>query len=508
MWALERKVRRAQHAFAKQMLKASVFRRRKRRAARKYRISSVFSRYREKELPGYGRNIIAGVTKLGVFTRRLNNVIDMVQTRFATGSAFEASQLIRTWDQVNPGPPFNSGGPFKSISYRVPTCELTKSNRYLSSQFPGFQPRSDWEYKGAFSCGNDWGTDLISQYTNTSLASFSSLSGYHSQAWDKLKPRVAKAGVSQFIYELRDLPRQLVTSANLFHNSWKQMGGGYGSVLMSPTNVAENFLNHNFGWVPFISDLMSMYSTYQRSHEIIAQSVRDNGQWMRRMRVLEETETIVPIKRIYGSDTEPNQSTNPMDQMCSTMVVDGIPCKGLTDILVHDKSRVWAVGSFRSYRPEFDDRLRGFTSPFTTVQQILTIYGARINPTVLWKITPWSWMVDWFTGVGRFIERYDDFIQDGITSRYLYVMKQSSHTVSKTCMINFSGSGPVSFEWRRNLALKQREVADSPYGFNVPWNSLSAKQWAILGAIGILQTNSGFVVNDSRISSGFIARGA
>jgi len=40
-------------------------------------------------------------------------------------------------------------------------------------------------------------------------------------------------------------------------------------------------------------------------------------------------------------------------------------------------------------------------------------------------------------------------------------------------------------------------VADGPYGFNVPWNTITPRQWAILGAIGI-----------SRTSSGFISRGA
>jgi hypothetical protein len=75
-------------------------------------------------------------------------------------------------------------------------------------------------------------------------------------------------------------------------------------------------------------------------------------------------------------------------------------------------------------------------------------------------------------------------------------METSEKVMTKTSLLNFY-SGPVTLQFQRSLHMKQRKLADSPYGFNAPWQSLSPKQWAILGAIGI-----------SRSGSGYISRGA
>ncbi len=475
---------------------------------RHYQVRNVHDRYRERSLPGSGRNIIAGVTKLGVYKTYTDSVLQSVVPQWATGSAFESLQLQRTWDQVNPGPPFLTGGPFKSIIYRVPTCEMKGQGTYSSAVtdngWPIGHPNRHTDlkqYVGKFSCSSDWGNDLLSQYTNSSLSSFSPLSAYHSAAWDQLKPKIEQANVGQFLYELRDLPGQLATTANLFNNLWKDHTGEiFGvfanrrnrDVLFMPSNLADNFLNHHFGWAPFVGDVLKMVNTFLDLQSHIERLSRDNGSWMKRYRVLEEGTTETLIRRSYGSLTEPSDGIFPLTQICDSMTVDGISCKGLTDIRVRDQSRVWAVGSFRFYLPEFDSSGDRFRNPMLDLQRILTIFGARITPTLLWKITPWTWLIDWFTNAGSFVRRLDDFVVDGITSRYLYCMKQSDHYVTKTCMMNIH-SGSLVLTWARQLGLKQREAADTPYGFNSPWNSLSGKQWAILAALGITRTNSGFL---------------
>lgn len=158
------------------------------------------------------------------------------------------------------------------------------------------------------------------------------------------------------------------------------------------------------------------------------------------------------------------------------------------------RKRVWAVGSFKYFRPEFDIALLNDDSfqMWASVQRLLTLYGANITPTLLYKITPWTWLIDWFTNLGDHIQRLDDFVQDGITSRYLYVMDTEEQWQTKTCVLNFF-SGSVSVNFQRRLVTKQRRAADSPYGFNAPWNNLSLRQFAILGAIGISQSNGGFI---------------
>jgi hypothetical protein len=284
----------------------------------------------------------------------------------------------------------------------------------------------------------------------------------------------------------------LETSANDAANLWRSLGGGYSSVIMQPKHLADSFLNHNFGWVPFIGDILKLYDVYKNTEKYIEQTVRHNHTWMKRARVIEESDTNTRLNRFYSSGTEPSNLDEDMKEICRDMVLDGNTCRGYCDIYSHSLTRVWAAGSFMYYRPEFDDNLLDYSSQWANVQRMLTIYGARINPTLLWKVTPWTWLIDWFTGIGKFIEFHDDFVTDGIVSRYLYCMRSEESTISKVCTLNFY-SGPRTFTFQRRRSLKQREVADSPYGFNQPWGVLSLKQWAILGAIGITRTNSGFI---------------
>lgn len=463
-----------------------------RRGSRK--TTTAFSRYRDRFLPGQGRTIVAGVTVLGTFRRRINNVVDMTIVQKATGSISEQGNLQRCWDSLNAGPPYVSGGPLKLIKYQLPSAELKGGGSYVSSQFGGLQPRSDWEYTGRFSCGPQWGSDSLATYLNSGLSSFGSLQAFHTRAWDQLKPRTSEAGFAQFAIELRDLPGSVKTSAGLFRDIWSKLYG-YGKYtdLYTPRIAADNFLNHSFGWVPFISDYNSMISAYNRSREIIYRMTMENGRWIRKNRVLERSDSIVPILRLYGSDTEPSDGTFPMNQMCTTRVVDGIPCKGLTDVLVHSSSKVWASGTFKFYRSEFDISLLGYETQIGHIHRMMTVLGVRVNPVILYKVTPWTWLADWFTGFGKFIERLNDFVDDGIVSRNLHVMKSEDRRVIKQASIFFSGSSHLNLRWERSLSLKQREVADSPYGFNVPWPSLSAKQLAILVALGFTRLDSGFI---------------
>jgi hypothetical protein len=463
-------------------------------------IRNSIDRFREDISSGNGRNIIAGVTKLGTFKRYLNNVNDLTQSQFATGSVTETLSRKMTWDQIHPKPYNMMCGPFKSINVRVPTAEVKKGGLLFSSDFPGFLPKSRWEYVGNFAPGQNWGQDSLSSYTSANLSSFPDLSSYHTKAYDILKPKLQKANALQFLYELRDMPGQLETTANLFHNLWRQFSGrtsanisSYGGVLMSPSNVADNFLNLQFGWIPFISDYIGMFQTWQNLANIVGRTVRDNNTWMKRKSVIEEEDIDTRIQLSLISDTEPNNATFPMNQMVSNMNVGGQTSTGFTEIHVREYKRTWASGWFLYSRPEFDGPSDSYAEPMNDLRRLMTIFGVRINPTFLYKITPWSWLVDWFTGFGKFIERHDDFVTDGIVSRATCVMQESLRSVTKTCAINFSGSGLHTFTWQRNLSLKQRDVADSPYGFNVPWNQLTLRQFAILGALGITRTNSGFI---------------
>jgi hypothetical protein len=274
-------------------------------------------------------------------------------------------------------------------------------------------------------------------------------------------------------------------------NLWRSFGGGYSRVFMHPKSVADNFLNHQFGWVPFLSDIAQLYDVTRNSEKYLQELVAQNNTWVRKRRILESKTENSLVARLYGSGTEPGAGDFRFQSFYNQFTVDGIPTTAYCDITQELNTTVWAVGSFKFYRPEFDVSPDGL-SDLTVIRRYLTLYGLRVNPTLVYKLTPWSWLVDWFSGFGKFIERLDDFVVDGIVSRYLYIMKTTDKLVTKTSVLNLK-SGQRVLQWKRNLTTKQRKVADSPYGFDQTWNNLSIRQWAILGAIGITRTPNGFI---------------
>jgi len=430
---------------------------------------------------------LPGGTPIGVFKNYINGKLNSSSNQFLTGSPSGSLTGERVWDCINPGPPYRIGGPFYKIGIDIPSSQMWDLGTVSNLGKPGITPGNHQTYTGKFYPGDNWGADSTSAYFVNTVPT---LSGYDTLAWEKLKPHVSQASLMQSLVELRDLPRQLETSANLLYNSWRSFGGGYAKTIVQPQNIADNFLNHEFGWVPFLSDLQKLYSLSTQLESYISQTARDNNTWIRKRATLESSDTDELLAKTFTPDIDPWGEN--LQQMCESRTVDGISCKGFSEVRRRTRKRVWATGEFKYYRPEFDDNLLSFSGQFQNINRLITIYGLRINPTVIWKLTPWSWAIDWFTHVGDFIEHHDEFINDGIISRNLFIMRSEEKFTTKTS-VAFFYSGTRSWMWQRKFSTKQRKVADSPYGFDRPWSSLTPRQWAILAAAGMSRGSAGFV---------------
>jgi len=476
-------------------------------------VGKVGARYRERDLtqglflhgrrdPSIKASTVLG--KLFLFENGKRTINPNISPNITAGSDLSPSlHMVKTWDFVHQGPPYREGGPFNSVQYHLPASELVGHGSYTNRSSPG-QPAGTYsEYNGAFVDNGVWSGESYSTISSKSLSSFPSLSAYHTAAWDKLKPQIPKASLAQFIYELKDLPGQLKTTAELFHLRWADLTRSSSSrgtfvPYMSPREAADQFLNEEFGWKPFLSDIQKLFDVFTNTGEYISRLTRDNGIFVRRRRVLEESDITLPDSQI-GVDSATIPSSGMIGPnglaLCKVMSVPGGGTqKGFSIISTRNINTVWAVGSFKYYRPEFDSTLFDGNSfdLLNSAQRLMTLYGLRITPTLLYKIYPWTWAVDWFTGLGKFIERYDDFIQDGIVAQYLYVCNTIKKVMTKSSILNFY-DGPLTLNFVRQYTLKSREFADSPYGFDVPWNSISPRQWAILGAIGITRSSTGYI---------------
>ncbi len=399
-----------------------------------------------------------------------------------TGTPNDSLSRERTWDVVHT-PPFTKGGPFKNVKVTLPAARQVWSGRY-----PGDTRR---EYNGAF---QPFLTNVGPQYSEFAtyggphLVPFPATDPYHNKAWDLLRPKLERSGFSQFVYELKDLPGMLRTSAKGFREAWLSLGGHDGVPIMQPKSVADHFLNHQFGWVPFVNDLLKFYDTYENSRKYLDRMVRDNGRYTRRNVMVDSTWTDSPLQLIAGPSVEP--SGFQMDEFVSKQSVNGTLANGFTETRSVVKTDVWAAGSFFYYRPELDSTLEGFSSQWSNTKRLLLLYGARINPEVLWKITPWSWLIDWFFSLGRNISIANAWAYDAVGAKYAYIMLHQVQEIRQTGVMFFK-SGSQVYSLNRTLETKQRVDAGSPFGFSLNWSNLTPTQYAILGAIGITRSNWG-----------------
>lgn len=477
------------------------FRRKSKKRKGSRKSTTAFSRYTERNTNLERVGTMKPGTKLGVFKRFQNSQVIDSQIVSTTGSAGGEIKSERRWDSINPGPPYTTSSPLGLIKVSIPGPRP----QGVFARSPTTPPNW-WQYQGDFVDNGDWLSDTLGSYLHNTIPT---IVGYDSLAWDKLKPQVEKANAGQFLVELRDLPTMVTTTRNTsraFKDVWVDIRDASHAnrpdwskrfhrdleASMSPKRLADNFLNHNFGWVPFLSDLGKIFATYFNTSQLISDIARDNGRWVRRRAVLESKRDVRLMHRAYYPGTQPWDWR--IQGLCDTRVIDGIPCQGMFDLYEVLETKVWATGYFTFYRPEFDMNLSD--NYIGALQRLATLYGVRITPSLIYKVTPWTWLVDWFTKFGNYVDRLDDFIVDGIVSRNLCVMSHVTRKVVKQSTIFFS-NGQRTFSWERSHETKSRKIANSPYGFDQSWNNLSLRQSAILGAIGI-----------SGLSSGFKSRGA
>lgn len=242
------------------------------------------------------------------------------------------------------------------------------------------------------------------------------------------------------------------------------MGGHKRS--FTPKYVANHWLNTQFGWLPFISDLRKFYNTAKNLDRSMNQIKRDNGKWIRREGVVHASSKSEEIFSGRGTAHRPIL-VSPLYEDYNS---------GYHSIRLNVSQKVWCSFAFRYWIPNTESWLwRG--------RAVGSLFGVNLSPSLLWELTPWSWLADWVSNAGDVIDNMDNHLADNLAAKYAYVMGTTTGSFVVDSMANFRG-GPLRSSWTYEFSRKKREVAN-PFGFGLTSNDLSARQWSILAALGI-----------------------
>jgi hypothetical protein len=193
----------------------------------------------------------------------------------------------RCWDELHPGPPYTSGGPFRLIKADDGSA-VTEIGVSCSDMPLGSPEEYTWfyTYDGGFQIRlNDIGLDPAN-IDNIGISGpygpdYSDPSSYGASAWNRFAPELEFGQLGLMVAEARDLPRMFKTTARAFHEAWKALGGK-GTTLLTRNSIGDNFLNHQFGWLPFVADIKKLISVTKQFERHYMQLKRDNGQFVRR----------------------------------------------------------------------------------------------------------------------------------------------------------------------------------------------------------------------------------
>jgi hypothetical protein len=450
------------------------------------------NRFRVRTVPISSGEALVKIGKVFIETSPFSN--QWVQTSDLTGPhPFPWFIEESCWDEKHPGPPYKTGGPFRKIrfEYLRPWKGVVGEGTFISNSsnhtISGFGT-GRMKYVGGFLPPSTfpWSAQIIDTASahgrNSSFVpDISTLEG---QAWDKTKPPLERGGLAVALAEARDGKRMAKTSFGLikeFASLYKSIGGNGAQKILSPRKAADHFLNHNFGWVPFVKDLEGIIDNLSDRHARLERMRFENGKWIRRRAILvnQSGEDPVPGWSGTGAHGYWPAGVYPLDDCYA-----GTPSWSFTN-----KWSTYAssVGSFRYYLPYFDSQSPDYNGLWNSIQRDLKLHGALLNPVHVYKATPWTWMIDWFTDTGRTISSLNDQYLDNIAASYFFISHRDLQEITCKQVLPFNGlsGGSRTLAWSRIIDVKQRKRAESPFGFGPSLESLTPKQLAIMGALGL-----------------------
>lgn len=345
--------------------------------------------------------------------------------------------------------------------------------------------------RGAFVQAPPAGAALPSQDSCEALAK-----AYGAEAWNRFSPKPYVKNLGQFFGELREsfamlygvrnlvnpfaIKRWFLGNNRVFLRDFDRMEAWpalWSTLRRFARNSASGYLALEFGWKPFVQDVAKLIRSVSQ-YDARLEAVRKNqNQWVRHGGTLRDV-TSSPV-------VSTNYSGYKHDCFAPSMWVTPTYHYETTT-----SERVWFKGKFRYFVPGLEDQ-----SFLGKADRLATLYGLKITPWLVWKLIPWTWLVDWFSNVDHILGNLSDMNSHHLVAKYAYLMRRTevSRAMIYRVKTKFRGyyspatymtSGWIYSIPTTNVITKTR-VAASPFGFDLDWPDFDSWRLSILMALGI-----------------------
>jgi hypothetical protein len=419
-------------------------------------------------------------------------------------SSHPAAEELQCWDIVHEGPPYRDAGTFFKLKYERPSLVLggttLQCGSYIlgSSNSPFGAGTVPWSavYEGGFASPFTAGYDdaYYAALQGTSPTDFSSihpddLSSSGARAYNLMRPKPETLDIPRSLVELKDLPRMLQARGKDFDSAYRALTrnnprrqrDAIRSASRMPKGLADRFLEYQFGWRPFVNDLSGLFGLVDRVGRHVAMRKRYNDRWVKRRRTEPIQQSVEVVYSSSGSSLSCTPALAASGQFNYLM-----PGSARYRIVQEKTTSVWFTGLFKQYRIEFDPEYEKAHPRTAQARQVLTSLGYYVNPMVVYKLTPWSWLADWTSSVGDNLQAYQDYIDETVVSKHICGMRHKTSQLKYQQYARCRDGSSLSFEFVRGFESKYRIPSLNPYSFSLTSPSnLSGVQQLILGALGI-----------------------
>lgn len=397
---------------------------------------------------------------------------------FETVDEWDQHYFLRS--QTNPfrDGAYRDGGWFLSMKIRrgrTPSANVTTFREGWAKAYVGqyvCNPPPNW------GPGTSWGT------LGGANAYKASLEARGAEAWARMRPDKPDFTFASSLYELKDVPGMLKGGlSSLMDMMDHARPGGSGRSSRSPiSRTAQYYLALKFGWLPLLSDIRNFVKAQRSKQKRLDQLIRDAGRSVHRKCSLNDSNNIgrvpnsdvfTPIPNGYGAGYYPTHVTQ-----CYTGT-------GYRKQWWTQTARTWGEGSFRYFLPP------GPKTVAWKAKMLRRIMGQRVTPSMVYNVIPWSWLVDYFTSLGDFIDATSSGVSDRLVADYAYLMREEHYRsdeekqgMSYSDVKMLSAPNVIMMSAWSDTCTKGR-VRASPFGWGINQNSLSSTQLAILGALGL-----------------------
>lgn len=272
------------------------------------------------------------------------------------------------------------------------------------------------------------------------------------EAWTGLQPQLNTGlSMANFLFELRDIKHLLALAKKL--SSMSRVYNKLSSVSRGSMTAAELTLAYGFGIAPMLSDIKKLCSLMFKTDKRIKEFIQEGKK----------------LKTYHF--TKDLSSTN-----------QHVPCNlGRVETLT--KSTYHATLKCR-YDYKVPSKWKAF----------MRLYGLNITPEVIWNAIPFSFVVDWFVGIGKYLSQFDDdpnlkvFVNDYCDSiKTESIIREIRHKdawyLQSTWTAGNKGfDGQVVWEWKRSHYIRQPGMPETGYALPV-LDTLSYRELVLGGAL-------------------------